>query len=102
MSKLVASETIPPVGALMTSSALTFKTLVTVSWGKETSLTSQGAVSSTTNSQVNFILFYLSKVIKFSQVSVQCLSSAELRQLPGDRPAARHLPGQGLIVDERL
>ena len=49
MSKLVASETIPPVGALMTSSALTFKTLVTVSWGKETSLTSQGAVSSTTS-----------------------------------------------------
>ena len=49
MSKLVASKTNPPLGALMTASALTSKTPVTVSWSKETSLTSQGAVSSTTS-----------------------------------------------------
>ena len=50
MSTLVASKGSPPLGAMLTASALSSKTPVTVTWGQETCFTSQGVTAATTSS----------------------------------------------------
>ena len=53
MSKLVSSKSNPPLGAMMTANALSSKTPVSLSWGQETSFTSDGAVIAANSSGIS-------------------------------------------------
>ena len=53
MSKLVASKTSAPVGAVITGQAVAGKTAVSVSWGQETSFSHKGEIQATTSANTS-------------------------------------------------
>ena len=50
MTKLVASKTSAPIGALVTSKAVSGKVSVTISWGQDTCFTTEGGSIGATTS----------------------------------------------------
>ena len=53
MSKLVASKTSAPVGAVITGQAVAGKTAVSVTWGQETSFSHNGEIQATTSANTS-------------------------------------------------
>ena len=53
MSKLVASKTSAPVGAVITAQAVAQKSAVKVSWGGETSFSHNGETQATTSANTS-------------------------------------------------
>jgi len=62
MTKLVASKTSPPIGALVTSKAVSGKVSVTISWGQDTCFTTEGgSIGATTSAGTSRCLARLSQ-----------------------------------------